>query len=270
MLDDKMSRENVLLNKNALVFKQFSANNLGSYECSSENDSVLTRLQFILEKGLNNSVVARTKSYIVESINSQYNDLPQIRLDFVTPLENIKDNDKVEIRCSSSTGKIKIYFFKAKNYFYLDLFFLENTRIEWFQQNDPLFTDTLLSYNFTSNDLDLYKCVVVKFNIALSGKPQLASENSIGVRFKRKSDIFYDASIEHVDSISNNLDHLLEQFEMHDENDLLTNDLNSSQLVKITLKEPDNLNLVKLNSKVALECNLLLSDRKYFFQYLEN
>ena len=103
LLADKLANENVILNKSVLVISKFEKANFGSYECSTSFDSVLTRLELSLEKSLPGKISARTKSYVIESVNSNHNDLPQLRLDFVTPIENIKENGKVEIRCSSST-----------------------------------------------------------------------------------------------------------------------------------------------------------------------
>ena len=114
MLDEKISSKNIILNKNALIFKGFSSENLGSYECSSNHENVLHRIVLSLEKSVDskNQVNGRTKSYIIESVNSNHNDIPQLRLDFLTSIENIKEKSMVEIRCSSSTSKI---IFKFQN-----------------------------------------------------------------------------------------------------------------------------------------------------------
>ena len=116
MLEDKISNENVILNKNALIFKGLSNENLGSYECSSSYETILHRIVFSLEKSVDskNRVNGRTKSYIIESVNSNHNEIPQVRLDFRTSIENIRENSIVEIKCSSSTSKfIFIKHFKA-------------------------------------------------------------------------------------------------------------------------------------------------------------
>jgi hypothetical protein len=124
LLDDKISNENVVLNKNALIFKGFKNDNLGSYECSSSYETILHRIEFSLERSDNmkNQINGRTKSYIIESINSKLNDIPQIRLDFITSIENIQENSMVEIRCSSSTSNAIRIFLKLLKMFLIFLY----------------------------------------------------------------------------------------------------------------------------------------------------
>ena len=116
-----------------------------------------------------------------------------------------------------------------------------------------------MSYNFTSNDLDLYKCVVVKLNGVSSSKSNYEKKNSIGVRFRRKAEGMYDATIELVEA---NKEVELIFNKSHEESAQVLDDLGSNLFVNIEIKEPNNLNLVKLNQKVVLECTLLLSDGK--------
>jgi hypothetical protein len=259
MLEDNISNENVILNKNALIFKGLASENLGSYECSSTYETILHRIIFSLEKSVDskNRVIGRTKSYIIESVNSNHNEIPHVRLDFRTSIENIRENSIVEIKCSSSTSKfILIQFLFTYLINFKILIFIENTRIEWFQQNEPLFTDTLLSYNFNSNDLDLFKCIVVKVS---DDNSSFGSKNSIGIRFRRKSDRLFNASIELVDINNVNIDHLLDQVDVTDESEPIA--LNPDEaFVKILLIEPQRLDLVKLNQKVILKCSLLLNE----------
>ena len=91
---------------------------------------------------------------------------------------------------------------------------------------------------------------------------RFGNKNSIGIRFRRKSDHLYNASIERVDTNNINIDHLMDRIETNEETtQLLSNMLNSSDVfVIISLIEPQSLDLVKLNKKVVLNCSLLLSD----------
>jgi hypothetical protein len=72
----------------------------------------------------------------------------------------------------------------------------------------------------------------------------------------------YNASIERVDTNNINIDHLMDQIETNEETTQpLPGMLSSSDVfVKISLIEPQSLDLIKLNKKVVLNCSLLLTD----------
>ena len=82
-------------------------------------------------------------------------------------------------------------------------------------------------------------------------------KSSIGVRFRQKSPGLYSATVELVDA-NIDVEHLLSKH--YEENTEILDGLGTAPHVKITLKEPANLSMVKLNQKVVLECSLLLSD----------
>lgn len=104
--------------------------------------------------------------------------------------------------------------------------------------------------------MDLFKCVVVKVS---DDNSSFGSKNSIGIRFRRKSDRLFNASIEFVDISNVNIDHLLDQIDVSDESEPI--ELNPGEVfVKISLIEPQRLDLVKLNQKVILKCSLLLNN----------
>lgn len=121
IFEDSLSTDNLIMNRDNLIIKRLQKTNLGDYECSSHYQWVFTKLVYTLEQDTHqiNQINGRMKSYTIESINSSYNNLPQLKIDFVTPLENIEENGRVEIKCSSTTsnfyifeiGIAKIFFF---------------------------------------------------------------------------------------------------------------------------------------------------------------
>ena len=260
------------MNRDNLIIKRLQKTNLGDYECSSHYQWVFTKLVYTLEQDTHqtNQINGRMKSYTIESINSSYNNLPQLKIDFVTPLENIEENGRVEIKCSSTTSNCFIFeietakiFFCLKIHFYLHSFLnliilfllnIENVKIDWYQQNEPLYTETLLTNNFTSNDLDIYKCVIVKLNAQMNG-PIFGKQNSIGVRFRRKFDMSnkYEGVLELVEPLNSEI---IESYEMYDE------DPKANSFVSIRIKEPESIDLIKLKARVVLDCRLQLPNGK--------
>jgi hypothetical protein len=107
-----------------------------------------------------------------------------------------------------------------------------------------------MTNNFTSIDLDIYKCVIVKLNPNMNG-PIFGKQNSIGVRFRRKFDMSdkYEGVLELVEPLNSEI---LESYEMYDE------DPKTNSFVAITLKEPESIDLIKLRGRVVLDCRLQL------------
>ena len=85
IFEDSLSTDNLIMNRDNLIIKRLQKTNLGDYECSSHYQWVFTKLVYTLEQDSHqiNQINGRMKSYTIESINSSYNNLPRLKIDFL-------------------------------------------------------------------------------------------------------------------------------------------------------------------------------------------
>jgi hypothetical protein len=187
-----------------LSIKKLNKKSNQLYECSALNreKNIVTRLLYsidILNKRLSHRkirkyVKSRIRSYLIEPIIDNLNNLPPIRLDFLSQIENVTRNSSIKIRCSTISS---------------------NWIIEWNHGNK--FLNSKLNkniLNLNGNDLvndSLYKCVVKNFQ----------NINQIGIRFKQNNDKpnFFEGSLELVDK--NNINKYQTELQIYNkENDI--------------------------------------------------
>ncbi len=92
---------NLIIKGNYLRINSLKKENFGLYKC--KNDKKSTIINYLIKENKNKKLVARIKSVDLNS---------SIKLNFLTPIENINEESSVKIKCSSLNSTYIYYKIK--------------------------------------------------------------------------------------------------------------------------------------------------------------
>ena len=163
---NKSNPENreLLINGSTFFINELTTDDLGNYECQTINKKYTTRIVYSIESDQIDSILIQIESFSIKSSNYD------AKIDFYSPIEDIKPGQNVEIKCSSLN---------------------DNTEMQWYLYGKALGSDILILENFSELNLDFFKCGIKETN-----KKLIESPFSIGLRFSRKNNKNFKGLVE--------------------------------------------------------------------------